>query len=144
MQAKRLGLLLVPLLFLAACEEEQTEARPTPTEPAIIEFALDDLRYEFADGHHKYYHARRYTETAGTGITLTGGKVCFEGGKACLSAMVNYRVDGGKTLVQPDHHVATKRPTDVITIEYWGVDDSGKKIRVKRTLKVAGEKFEVE
>jgi hypothetical protein len=137
-------LLLVPLLFLAACEEEKKEAKPKPTEPAKIEFTLDGLRYEFSDGHHRYYHARRYTETNGTGITLTGGKVCFEDGKACLSARVRYRVDADKVLVQPDHHVATKRPTDVITIEYWGVDDAGKKLRVKRTLRVAGAKFEVE
>lgn len=102
------------------------------------------MRYEFAEGRHKYFHMRRYAESIGTGVTLQAGKVCVEAGKACLSARVNYRINGGKKLEQPNHHVATRLESDRITIEYWGKDDAGNDVRVSRTLVVQGEKMQVE
>ena len=74
---------------------------------------------------------------------MTGGRVCSGEGTKCVSARVRYRIEGGKTLVQPNHSVATKSESDVITIEYWGFDDSRKKVRLKRTLIVSGAKAEV-
>ena len=71
-------------------------------------------------------------------------KVCVERGKSCLSARVNYRIDGGKFLEQLDHLVATRLESDTITIEYWGKDDAGNDVRVLRKLTVTGKKISVE
>jgi len=133
-------ILLIPLL---ACQEEEPAKQIGPG-PAQLQLQLAELRYEFVEGRHKYFHKRTYTESIGTGVTLQAGKVCVERGKACLSARVNYRIDGGKNLEQPDHHVATRLDTDTITIEYWGKDDAGNDVRVMRKLKVAGEEFSIE
>ncbi len=77
-------------------------------------------------------------------MTLQAGKVCVENGKACLSARVNYRIDATKSLEQPDHHVATRLAKDTITIEYWGKDDAGNDVSVKKTLTVAGESVRIQ
>ena len=76
--------------------------------------------------------------------SLQAGKVCVEHGKACLSARVNYRIDGGKFLEQSDHLVATRLESDTITIEYWGKDDAGNDVRVLRKLTVTGKEISVE
>lgn len=133
-------ILVIPLL---ACQEEEP-AKQIGSGPAQLQLQLADLRYEFVDGRHKYFHKRKYTESIGTGVTLQAGKVCVERGKACLSARVNYRIDGGKFLEQPDHHVATRLESDTITIEYWGKDDAGNDVRVLRKLTVAGKEISVE
>ena len=83
-------ILVIPLL---ACQEEEP-AKQIGSGPAQLQLQLADLRYEFVDGRHKYFHKRKYTESIGTGVTLQAGKVCVERGKACLSARVNYRIDG--------------------------------------------------
>ena len=129
-------------IALAACNEEESAKQIGPG-PAQLELALAELRYEMVDGRHTYFHTRKYTESIGTGVTLQAGKVCAENGKACLSARVNYRIDGGKDLVQPNHHVATRLAQDTITIEYWGKDDAGNDVRVDKTLTVESEKVEV-
>ncbi len=129
-------------IALAACNAEESVKQIGPG-PAQLELALAELRYEMVDGRHTYFHKRKYTELTGTGVTLQAGKVCAEKGKACLSARVNYRIDGGKDLVQPNHHVATRLAQDTITIEYWGKDDAGNDVRVDKTLTVESEKVEV-
>ena len=129
-------------IVLAACNEEEP-AKQIGSGPAQLALALAELRYEVVDGRHTYFHKRKYTESIGTGVTLKAGKVCVENGKACLSARVNYRIDGGKDLVQPNHHVATRLAQDTITIKYWGKDDAGNDVRVDKTLTVEGEKIEV-
>ena len=129
-------------IALAACNEEELAKQIGPG-PAQLELAWAELRYEMVDGLHTYFHKRKYTESTGTGVTLRAGKVCAEKGKACLSARVNYRIDGGKDLVQPNHHVATRLAQDTITIEYWGKDDAGNDVRVDKTLTVESEKVEV-
>lgn len=130
------------LIALAACNEEEPAKQIGPG-PAKLALELAELRHEMVDGRHTYFHKREYTETIGTGVTLQAGKVCVENGKACLSARVNYRIDGGKNLVQPNHHVATRLAQDTITIEYWGKDDAGNDVRVDKTLMVEGAKIEV-
>ena len=129
-------------IALASCNEDESTKR-IGLGPAQMELALLELRYEMVDGWHTYFHKRKYTESTGTGVTLRAGKVCAEKGKACLSARVNYRIDGGKDLVQPNHHVATRLAQDTITIEYWGKDDAGNDVRVDKTLTVESEKVEV-
>lgn len=134
---------LLLLGALTACNEEEP-VKQIGSGPAQVNFELADLRHEFVDGRHKYFHLRRYTESVGTGVTLEAGKVCVELGKACLSARVNYRINGGKSLVQPNHHVATRLKSDQITIEYWGKDDAGNDVRVSKTLLVEGAKIQVQ
>lgn len=141
----RAKLVIAVLLFaaLGACKEEEPE-KQIGSGPANLTFEIANLRYELVEGRHTYFHSRRYAESIGTGVTLQAGKVCVELGKACLSARVNYRISGGKSLLQKDHHVATRLPQDTIVIEYWGKDDMGQDVRVTKKLNVAGEKFEVE
>ena len=127
---------------LVACNEGQSAKQIGPG-PAQLAFELVELRYEIVDGRHTYFHKRKYTESIGTGVTLKAGKVCTENGKVCLSARVNYRIDGGKNLAQPNHHVATRLAQDTITIEYWGKDDAGNDVRVDKALTVESEKVEV-
>ena len=137
-----LALLLV-VVGTSACKEEEPE-KQIGDGPAKLRLELADLRHEFVEGRHRYYHLRRYVESGGTGVTLEAGKVCVEQGKACLSARVVYRIDGASKLEQPNHHVATRLDKDDITIEYWGKDDAGNDVRVERRLHVEGEKFRVE
>ena len=47
-------------------------------------------------------------------------------------------------MVQPNHHVATRLESDMITIEYWGKDDAEYDVRVSKTLYVAGNKIDVQ
>tara|TARA_B100000676_G_scaffold212320_1_gene208706 strand:- start:8887 stop:9318 length:432 start_codon:yes stop_codon:yes gene_type:complete len=139
----RISKLIIPLICLIpliACEEEEP-ARQIERGQAQLQLKLNDLRYEFIDGRHTYFHKRQFTESGGNGVTLNAGKVCAERGKTCLSARVNYRIDGGKNLVQSGHHVATRLSNDTITIEYWGKDDTGNNVRVMHKLKVTGENF---
>lgn len=136
-----IGLLL--LAVVTACKEEEPE-KQIGSGPAKLRLELADLRHEFVDGRHKYHHVRRYVESAGTGVTLEAGKVCVEGGRACLSARVNYRIDGASNLVQPNHHVATRLEKDDITIEYWGKDDAGNDVRVEKRLYVEGDRIRID
>ena len=131
------------LTALGACSEEEPE-KQSGQRPAKVAFELAELRHEVVDGRHTYFHSRRYSESIGTGVTLQAGKVCAALGKTCLSARVSYRINGGESLFQPNHHVATRLERDTITIEYWGKDDAGYDVRVSKTLNVAGNKFTVQ
>ncbi|MEL0110760.1 MAG: hypothetical protein VW835_03410 [Rickettsiales bacterium] len=139
----RLVITLLVLVALSACNDEEPQIQIGPG-PAQVTFELAEVRHEFVDGRHKYYHMRRYSESVGTGVTLEAGKVCVELGKACLSARVKYRIDGGKSLVQPNHHVATRLESDTITIEYWGKDDAGNDVRISKTMQVAGDSIRID
>ncbi len=110
---------------------------------AALTFELDEMVYELRDdGRNTYHHARRFVETAGIGVTLNRGEVCVE--ERCEAAEVSYRIEPNSSLIQVGHYVATLLPTDVITIQYSGVDDAGLPVTVKRTLNVSGAKFSVE
>lgn len=139
----KLAIAVLILTALSACNDAEPEKQIGPG-PAKLAFELSGLRHELVDGRHIYFHNRSYSESVGTGVTLQAGKVCVELGKACLSARVSYRINGGKSLVQPNHHVATRLERDTITIEYWGKDDAGNDVRVFRTLNVAGNKIDVQ
>lgn len=128
--------------ILSACNEEEPK-KQIGQHPAELVLDITKFRYEFVDGLHTYFHQRKYSELIGTGVTLEAGKVCVENGKACLSARVEYRIDGGKQLEQPEHHFATRLRRDLITIEYWGKDDAGNEVRIKKTVRVEGDKVEV-
>lgn len=143
MRHSRAAIALVLLLAITACKEEAPQ-KQIGSGPARLLLEIAELRHEFVDGRHKYHHVRRYVESAGTGVTLEAGKVCVEQGKACLSARVNYRIDGASNLVQPNHHVATRLPKDDIVIEYWGRDDAGNEVRVEKRLHVEGDQIRVE
>jgi len=100
---------------------------------AALAFELDEMVDERRDdGRNTYHQARWFVETAGNGVTLSWGLVCVE--EACEEAEVNYRIEPNSSLIQVGHYVATLLPTDVITIEYSGVDDTGQPITFKRTL----------
>lgn len=129
-------------IILSACNEEEPKNQ-VGLRPAELVLDFTGFRHEIVDGRHTYYHKRKYSELMGTGVTLEAGKVCVENGKACLSARVDYRIDGGKKLEQANHHFATRLPQDMITIEYWGKDDAGNDLRIKKTLRVEGDKVEM-
>ena len=65
---------------------------------AEFEIEIDNLKYEFINGLRKYYQARRYLVGNDIGVTLTKGKVCYIQQKKCLSALVKYRNNAGKSL----------------------------------------------
>ena len=46
---------MIPLL---ACQEEEP-AKQIGSGPAHLQLQLADLRYEFVDGRHKYFHKRK-------------------------------------------------------------------------------------
>jgi hypothetical protein len=139
----KLAIAVIMLTALGACSEEEPGKQIGPG-PAKVAFELAELRHEVVDGRHTYFHSRRYSESIGTGVTFQAGKICVELGKACLSARVSYRINGGESLVQPNHHVATRLERDTITIEYWGKDDAGNDVRVSKTLNVAGNEIDVQ
>ena len=121
---------------LSACDD-------APEVRAALSLELDEMVYELRDdGRNTYHHARRFVETAGIGVTLNKGVVCIE--ERCVEAKVSYRIDPNSSFIQAGHFVATLLPTDVITIEYSGVDDAGQPVSVKRTLTVTGAEFTVE
>ena len=139
----KLAIVVLMHTALGACNDKEPEKQIGPG-PAQLVFQLGELRHEVIDGRHTYVHSRRYSESIGTGVTLQAGKVCVELGKACLSTRVSYRINGGESLVQPNHHVATRLESDMITIEYWGKDDAGNDVRVSKTLNVSGNKIDVQ
>ena len=130
------------LAFLVGCDEDEA-TKQIGSGPAQLVLEIAELRHQILDGRHTYFHKRKYSESGGTGVTLQIGKVCVENGESCLSARVNYRIDGGQSLEQSDHLVATQQARDTITIEYWGKDDAGNDIRVMKTLFVESDKVDV-
>jgi hypothetical protein len=139
----KLAITFLMLTALGACYEEKPK-KQIGQGPAKVAFELAELRHEIVDGRHTYFHSRLYSESIGIGVTLQIGKVCVESGKTCLSARVRYRINGGESLVQPNHHVATRLERDTITIEYRGKDDAGNDVSVSKTLNVAGNKIDVQ
>jgi len=126
---------LAGLIFLAGCDEAPP---PRATGKAKLTLEIVGLRHEFRDGRHRYGHLRRFIETGGVGVRITRGKVCVRQGKECADALVDYRVEAGKTLEQPNHYVATPDARDVITLEYWAEDDAGNKLTLKKTIRTDG------
>lgn len=139
----RIGMKLMPTFrsSLAAAGLLLAIATPSMAAEKASDFAMeiDRLKYEFVDGMHKYHHARRYVVRNDVGVTLTKGKICYIEQKKCLSAVVKYRIDAGKNLTQPRHLVSTKLDSETVTVEYWGVDDSGNKFAVKKTFELKGD-----
>lgn len=142
-------LALLLLLGLAACREEDKTAagaesqgssdsevalncrRDLPDPPLAAEnkarltLTIADLGHEIVDGRNRYPHSRSFAEANGVPVTIYRGKVCVENGAECADACVSYRIQGGTTLVQANHHVATKADRDRITLHYWARDDGG-------------------
>lgn len=112
----------------------------------VADFAMeiDRLKYEFVDGTHKYHHARRYVVRNDVGVTLVKGKICYTAQKKCLSAVVEYRIDAGKSLTQPRHLISTTLDEETVTVEYWGEDDSGNKFIAKRIFHLKGDAVTIE
>ena len=115
-------------------------------DPEAVAFAMEigRIKYEFIDGMHKYHHARTYVVRNDVGVTLTKGKVCYIEKKNCISAVVNYRIEPGKSLTQLRHLVATTLDTETVTVEYWGKDDAGNDVAVKKTFRLTGDAVKVE
>lgn len=139
MTAPRLPFLLLCLLVGSAMPAAGKDGK-------TADFALEiaRLKYEFVDGMHKYHHARRYVVRNDVGVTLTKGKVCYVEQKKCLSAVVDTRIDAGRSVTQPLHLVATKLDEEQVTVEYWGKDDGGNDVAVKKVFHVKGDKVEIE
>lgn len=136
---------------LAGCDDPPPppaaeKPKPAATGPAEAALEIGQLRYEWSvqDERHRYIHDRSFRESAGVGYTVERGRVCVEMGKLCVDAVVRYRVEPGTTLTQPNHHVATKLPEDRIVIEYWGTDDNGNAVALKRVMTVRGAEAQVE
>ena len=137
-------------LLVAACDDPLPEetapgaGRPalssgatggtTATKQASLEFAVESVGYLFTDGRHRFTQNRRFTETAGVGVTLTRGRVCVDQGQECVEANVTYRIDAGKELLQPNHFVATLNVPDRALVQYWGTDDNGHPVSVRTEL----------
>jgi|GEM_PF-6810147 len=132
------------LCFLAACEDEKAAKKQGAGSRTELKLDLSSFRFTVERGRNTYYHSRNYVESGGMGATLTRGKVCVENGKICVESAVQYRVEAGKTLTQPDHKVATTLDNDHITIEYWGSADNGEPVHVRRIVKTSGTEATVE
>ncbi len=57
---------------------------------------------------------------------------------------MSYLINGGESLVQPNHHVATRLESDMITIGNRAKDDAGNGVLVPKTLYVAENKIDVQ
>ena len=152
---------LVCLLALAACGEEEgggdaavdsaedacRRGLPAPSAPegrrADLSLHFEDFEYKLVDGRHHYAHVRRFRETAGVPVTIYRGRVCVQDGARCAEACVAYRVPADGALVQDEHHVATSRNADRITVEYWARDDAGHFMKLDRTLRTEGREARV-
>ena len=133
------------LLFLAACEEDQTASgKRNATGKAALALELVEMSYALKDGLHTYSHNRQFTETGGVGVDIKRGKVCVLNGERCVDALVAYRVEASATLLQRGHHVATPNAKDTITLHYWAEDDAGNKFELHKILKTDGEKVVAE
>ena len=104
---------------------------------------IDNLKYEYVIGLRKYHHTRRYVVGNDIVITLTKGKVCYIEQKKCLSALVKYQIDAGKSLTQPRHQIATKLDEETVTIKYWSKDDAGNKFPVKKAFRLNGDSIKI-
>lgn len=120
-------------LGLFACDDQA----------ASLSLQLKNFTFEKVDNLNRFSHIREFQEHTGIGVTLTKGKVCVEDKKTCVEAVVNYRIDASSYLQQKGHHFATTRDHDIITLEYWGVDDEGNDIKVKTIIEINGEKVTV-
>jgi hypothetical protein len=119
---------------------------PAAAADKVADFVMeiDRLKYEFVDGMHKYHHARRYVVRNDVGVTLTKGRICYVEQKKCLSAVVKYRIDAGKSLTQPRHLVSTKLDEETVTVEYWGKDDTGHEFLAKKTFLLKGDSVTIQ
>ena len=111
------------------------------TGKVVLSLELVKLTYEFKKDRHTYNHDRLFTESGGVGVNITRGKVCVRNGEECVDALVKYRVDASKTLLQQGHHVASPEAKDTITLHYWAEDDAGNKFELHKVMKTDGEKF---
>jgi hypothetical protein len=134
---------LVLAFAITGCEEETPVAAPT-ADKAVLTMELVDFTYTFKDGRHTYGHTRRYVESAGLGVVLHKGKACVHNGEECAGAVVKYRIEPSATLEQKGHYVATKQATDTITVEYWGKDDKGADVTLRRVIRVKDKTATVE
>ncbi|MEX2616067.1 MAG: hypothetical protein WD767_08235 [Alphaproteobacteria bacterium] len=124
------------LLALSACDGAEPVAEAA--EKAQVRLDLIEFTYEFAAGRHRYNHRRLFTETAGTGVTVTRGKVCVLNGEECADALVNYRIEALQTLEQKGHYVATPVGKDRITLQYWAEDDAGNRFEFTKIVTTDG------
>jgi len=124
------------LVTLGACDGADPVAEAA--EKAQLRLELAGFTYEFTDGRHRYNHRRLFTETAGTGVTVTRGKVCVMNGDECADALVNYRIEALQTLEQKDHYIATPLEKDRITLQYWAEDDAGNKFEFTKVVNTDG------
>lgn len=161
MIGRRTAFLAAAILMLAACNEEEAAGSqgasaagereasmncrrdlPAPSVTGDVagdlSLVIENFGYEFVDGRHRYTHVRRFRETGGVPVTIYRGKVCVANGTECADACVGYRVAAGTTLVQADHHVATKQESDRITLHYWARDDAGNLFELDRVIETDG------
>ncbi|MCR9221276.1 MAG: hypothetical protein NXI21_13715 [Alphaproteobacteria bacterium] len=162
MTSRRAAVAVIALLALSACGEEDADQnaatgaaadgaeaalncrRDLPPPPlsaddeADLALSIDSFSHAVVDDRNRYPHVRRFAETAGVPITIYRGKVCVDEGQECVDACVTYRIEGGTTLVQADHHVATRRDADRITLRYWARDDGGNFHELSATIVTDG------
>ncbi|MEQ8602401.1 MAG: hypothetical protein RIB45_03710 [Marivibrio sp.] len=156
----RAALAAAMMLGLSACEDDRAAGDGAATDdereasmncrrdlppPSVagdvsgdLSLVVEDFSYEVVDGRHRYNHTRRFRETGGVPVTIYRGKVCVDDGAECVDACVSYRVPAGTTFVQADHHVATKRESDRITLRYWARDDAGNLFELDRVIETDG------
>ncbi len=101
---------------------------------AELRIKIEPVGYLFTDGRHRFTQNRRFTESAGVGVTLTRGRVCVDQGQECVEANVTYRINAGKELLQPNHYIATLNVPDRAMVQYWGSDDNGNPVTVRTEM----------
>ena len=104
---------------------------------------IDNLKYEFVIGLRKYHHTRRYVVSNDIVITLTKGKVCYIEQKKCLSALVKYQIDAGKSLTQRRHQVATKLDEETVTVKYWAKTTPEISFPLRKTFRLNGDSIKI-
>ena len=129
-----LGALIGTSMLLGGCIDDQKS-----DVAADLTLEILDISFEEKDGRMVFNHTRKFTESAGVDLTITRGKICVESRQTCVDAYVSYEVEAAGTLVQKNHHVATRLGNDAITFEYWAKDENGFEHKLIQTMLVDGQ-----
>ncbi len=116
-------------IMLVGCDEDSSKK-------ANLTLEISDITIGTKEGRLVVNHTRSFQETNGIDVTITRGKICVESKGTCVDAFVTYEVEGNGTLVQPNHHVATRQEADLIQFEYWAKDDHGFEHKLTKSMKI--------
>lgn len=115
---------------------------PQPAASPQIAVELRDMRVEQAGEAYRFVHDRAFIESAGVGVTLTQGQVCFSSG-ICNGKAVEYRIEPNGTYVIEDAVLQPLTPDEQFAFTYQGEDDNGRPVIVFFRVTVKGDTYEV-